>query len=205
MRKTILLFGLITFFLFSPTSGFAVSPDRLPSRPPRPAEKILRAKNATSSGKLQQVGAKLTEKKRNLIRAYFERMLKRIEAAVTRLERLISRLESRIKKLETEGKNTVAVETQLGKAKEDLTKTKADLVAARQTIDQMLKNDHPQADFIQVRNLVKTIKTDLVALHRLLVHLIGDVQGLRVGTTKEQPTLQTTPTIQPTPTPIPTI
>ena len=45
----------------------------------------------------------------------------------------------------------------------------------------MLENDDPKEAFLVIKNTIKEIKSDLVEVHQLLVHLIGDIKGLRVG------------------------
>lgn len=162
--------------------------------------------------------AKLTELRKNLIRNFWVRLKARLTAAMERLEKLIARIESRLTKIEenNEGIDTELVKEQLEDAKVKLAEAKAKCQAANDTMEDVLNSNDPKAAFGVVRDTVKDIKSDLVDVHRTLVHVIGDIKGLRVGSTDGNgggptstptatatPVLTLTPTAVATPTPTP--
>ncbi len=202
MKKAILIFLLL--FLLAPSPALAKFPF-LPGVPeiPRPTispwptfprPTITRTPIPT---RMAEIKAKLTEKRQRLIRQFFTRMVKRLEAAITRLEKLISRIESRLAKLESQGEDVSKIKTEIEDAKTKLTGTKADLEEAKTKLETVLESEDPKAAFAEVKNLIKGVKTQLIGVHRILVHVIGEIKGLRVG--------QITPKPTPTPTAIPTI
>lgn len=222
MGKTI-LFLIVFVFLFLPNAALAISPQKIdpspdskerllrPTRPPM--EKFSASGTAnhqitpqvTPQTKKAQALARMTEKRQNLIRAFFQRMIKRLEAAIARLEKLIARIESRLNKIQTEGKDVTNQKAELSRAKTGLTKAQNDLTTAKTAFENMISSNDPRAAFVNVRNTIKAVKLDLIEVHRILVHLIGDIQGLRVGTTKTTPTPTGGPTPTLTPSPTPTI
>jgi hypothetical protein len=177
----------------------------------------LELKQATREARLAQ----LSQKRLSLIKAYFERLVLRLESAIARLEKLIQRIESRlaIYKQQEPGIDTLEIENKIADAMSLLEDAKMDLEAASGNIDEVLTSDNPKEAFVEVRNIIKGIKTKLVEVHRILVHTIGDIKGLRVGNTSEveepssltespsatssatvEPTETATPTIEPSPT-----
>lgn len=195
MKKVVLVF-LLLLFLFSSSPALAKSPLWItpPVKPEITRPVITRTPLPTRMAKIK---AKLTERRQQLIRQFFTRMVKRLEAAITRLEKLISRIESRLSKLESQGEDVSKIKTEVADAKTKLDKAKTDLEEAKTKLETVLESEDPKAAFAEVKNLIKGVKTQLIEVHRILVHVIGDIKGLRVG--------QITPKPTPTPTAIPTI
>lgn len=139
--------------------------------------------------------ASLNLLRRERIRAFWARMVTRIEAMIARLEKLIARMERRIKIIKDSGEDidTTQPEADVAQAKVLLNQAKADLQTAQDSIETVITGDNPKEAFGEVRDLVQGIKKDLVEIHRLLVHVIGDIKGLRVGTPTATPTATTTP------------
>jgi len=139
--------------------------------------------------------AQLTQLKLKIINNYWDMMEKRLSAAITRLEKLLTRLESRVAKMKSEdpafdSKNT---ELTLTQAKQKLADTKVKLETADTLFAETLKSENPKEAFPVVRKTVEEIKKDLIDTHVMLVHLIGDLKGLRVGSEEVA-----TPSAQPT-------
>lgn len=132
------------------------------------------------------VAARIAARRMTLIRTFFARMVKRFEAAITRLNKLIARIQSRIDKIEAEDEDidTSAVEVELGTAKNKLASASAALEDAKGSLDNILDSENPKEAFASVKDLIKEIKYALIDVHRILVHLIGDIRGLRVGVTR---------------------
>lgn len=193
MKKIVLIFLLL--FLLIPSPALAKSPLWItpPVKPEITRPVITRTPLPT---KMAEIKAKLTERRQQLIRQFFTRMAKRLEAAIARLEKLIFRIESRLTKLENQDEDVSKIKTEVADAKTKLDKAKTDLADAKTKLEDVLTNEDPKAAFAEVKNLIKGVKTQLIEVHRILVHVIGDIKGLRVG--------QITPKPTPTPTAIPT-
>lgn len=129
------------------------------------------------------IAARLTERKRERIREFYGRMTERFEAAINRLERLINRIESRLSKIEEndEDVDTATIREEVDAAKELLAEASAALSAAETSVEDILSSDDPKAMFTEVKGLLVGIKDQLKEVHRMLVHVIGDIKGLRVG------------------------
>ncbi|KKU04071.1 MAG: hypothetical protein UX88_C0003G0007 [Candidatus Woesebacteria bacterium GW2011_GWC2_47_16] len=131
------------------------------------------------------ITARLTEIRRERIRNYFNRLVGRLEAAIARLEKLITRIESRIAKIEEldEEIDTAPITEQVNAAKSKLAEAEAELQEVKDVIETLLAADNPQEVFETVREKIMNIKDSLIEVHRILVHVIGDLKGLRVGPT----------------------
>ena len=131
------------------------------------------------------IAARLTEVRRERIQNFFNRLVRRLEAAIVRLERLITRIESRIAKIEenNEDVDTGPITDQVNDAKSKLEEAKTELQEAKDNFADLLASDEPKVVFEGVHDNIVNIKKALVEVHRILVHLIGDIKGLRVGPT----------------------
>ena len=185
MKKVVVVFLL--GFLFLPSPIFAKPPAWVtpPTRPEITKPTIVKELIPT---KKAEIKAKLTEKRQQLIRQFFFRMVKRLGAAITRLEKLILRIESRLAKLESQGEDVSKIKIEVADAKTKLVKTKEDLELAKTKLEDVLISEDPKAAFAEVKNLIKGVKTQLIEVHRILVHVIGDIKGLHVGQITPKPT-----------------
>ena len=151
--------------------------------------------------------ARLAETRKARITAFFDRLTRRLEALLERLSILISRIESRLDKITQAGEDidTTSVEADIQEAKDLLAETE-DLLNVLE-VETFLENDDPKAAFAEVKERIQQIKMNLIEVHRILVHVIGDIKGLRIGTGAE-PTESPEPSPEPspvaTPTPVPT-
>lgn len=153
--------------------------------------------------------AQLTQTRQDRIEMFWQRMMRRIQATINRIEILIERIESRIDKIEANNEDidTSEVVLKIEEAKTLLADAETDLEAADAGMERVLASDDPKAAFQVVRETVHEIKSDLMEVHRLLVSVIGDIRGLRVGgstrrqTRAEEPETTSGPTVaEPTPT-----
>lgn len=142
--------------------------------------------------------AALAEFRKERIRHFFNLISLRIEAAINRLERIIARIESRIAKIEAEntGINPTSIKNDVQKAKDLVAEARVSLEALKSNLEVALASEQPKDSFAVIREGLKDIRDNLVEVHRILVHVIGDIKGLRVGVGKLTPTV--------TPTPVPT-
>lgn len=166
----------------------------------------IETKKATAAAKLQ-------EKRQERIMAYYGNLSKRITATIARIEKLIERIETRLASIEEDsGVDVTFIESQLADAKELLDQASASLLAANDTLEVVLESEDPKEAFALTRETVKEIKNNLKEVHQILVHVIGDIKGLRVGTngtqvtpTGVEPTAVEPTTVEPTATVVPTI
>lgn len=159
---------------------------------PGASQRII-AKTATP-GSISEVRkatatARIASIRRERIRAHWARMVTRIETMIARLEKLIERMERRIAIIESadEDIDTTQPAADIGEAKDLLGEVQANLQAAKDDIEEVVGSPDPKATFQEVIDSIQTIKKDLIEVHRLLVHAIGEIKGLRVGTQTPTP------------------
>jgi hypothetical protein len=179
MKKAAIIFFLALLAL-TPTRVFATNST------PTGIRNTLRTKLAEHAATRE---ARLSLVRRERIRAFWGRMLTRIEAMVERLERLIARMEARIGQIEALDENidTSVAKDDIAEAKKLIVDIKADLETAKTQLEQVIGSEDPKAAFKDVINTVQGIKTNLIEVHRLLVHAIGSIKGLRVTTPTSTP------------------
>ena len=133
--------------------------------------------------KIATIEARLNLRKKEIIKNYFQAMTKRLEAAINRLNKLITRIESRITKIENtnEDIDTKPIKKDVQKAKDKLQVTTDKLNESKIKIDDLLESNTPKEGFTAVKDIIKEIKQDLIEIHQILVKVIGDIKGLRVG------------------------
>lgn len=129
--------------------------------------------------------AKLTEARKVRAREHYGRLYTRLSAAITRLNTLITRIEARLEIIKEENKDidTTTVEAEIASAKSLLLDAQMDLEAASDNFEEVLESDDPKATFQLIKDTVMDLKSKLVEVHRILVSVIGDIKGLRVGNT----------------------
>lgn len=194
MKKAIFLTISFFFLLLTPQPLNAQTDSPKELRKQLREERLENVKEKIAERKASQE-AKLTDLRKEKIKSYFSKLQRRLLAAIERLEKLIDRIESRLAKIKEENGNvnTTQITTKIAEAKQLLESAKADLQTANDNLDDILESDDPKEAFGVVRSSVKSIKEKLVQVHRILVHFIGDIKGLRVG--KDRGGSTPTPTI----------
>lgn len=215
--KYILALVVCLFLLVVPASAYAerdasqtAKPTKIENLQQKRQEQqlLVQQKKDALREKLQEKKAtreaKLTAVKQERIKSFWEKLYKRLLAHVSRLEKLIERMEARLAKIKSTNPttNTTSIENQLGKAKDLLEDTKLKLEEANNQIDEVISSGDPKEAFKKVRAVVEEIREDLKEIHKILVHEIGSLKGLRVGD-KSGVTPTLTPTA-PLPTAVPT-
>jgi len=228
MKHILFLVIFIFSLLLLPTIvlGRATTPNLRPSpprniMPPKDFEQKLATREARREEIRQQIEerieirtqekeerratreARLAEIRKTRIIAFFDHLTRRLEAFLERFNILISRIESRLEKIAQadEDIDTASVEADIQEAKDLLVATE-DLLSVLE-VEIFLENDDPRAAFAEVKEKIQEIKLNLVEIYRILVHVIGDIKGLRIGTGAE-PTESPEPSPVATPTPEPT-
>lgn len=187
MKKILIAVTLLTILFFPAFSVSAQTPT--PSVTPKGQQVRQDVKARVAQKKVERAAA-LTEQRQLKIKTFFERMIKRFEAAIERLEKLIDRIETRMDKIKTEDPSVDLSdeEDQLNDAKEKLNDAKDKMQGLKDEFDTLLGSNEPKVIFKQVGKDLRDLKQDLVEVHRILVHIIGDIKGLRVGQGSPKPT-----------------
>lgn len=174
---------LVLAALFFAPSAFAQT--STPSASVRPIPKREIRQNIEA--KREEVRDRISSIRKANIRKYFGNMVTRLEALVTRLEKLSVLIENRIAKIKGEGNSdidTSSAEKSLSEAKLKIIQAKTDISKLKADMESALSSQAPKEAFKTVRESLTKIKDELKEAHRLLVHSIGELKGLRVGDEK---------------------
>ena len=127
--------------------------------------------------------ARLTVKRQERIKNLWEKIKLRLLALSERLEGLISRISERIEKIEEENPdvNTSEIKAKLASAEEKLNETKNLIQELNVSFENFAGSDTPGKDFEAFRESISLIKNNLKEVHRILVGVIADIKGLRIG------------------------
>lgn len=192
MRKKLILSILIFSFLSNPTIIFAKEniltqsvrsqvQERIRLREQR-LENLRRRDREILQYKKASIEAKITDLKKQIVRNFYNRMAERLSATISRLEILISRIESRIAKIESSGTTvSQSVKNNIIQAKQLLSDSKVLLASSNDMLENVLASNQPNEAFKILKENVSEIKDNLVKVHQLLVKVIGDIKGLRIG------------------------
>jgi len=142
-------------------------------------------KKATQEAKREELKVKLEEKRQERIRILFGKLTTRIESAIDRLNTLIERMETRLAIFAEEGESVAEIQAEIDSVKGLLTSAEASLATAQNNLEDILTSEDPRAGYLYIKDVVKDVKATLTDVHSILVQVIGDMKGLRVGTTKE--------------------
>lgn len=190
MKKFALIFTSLLFLLLTVRVSFAdedttASPFRVRKDAIQEKRETVRENLKTN---MEDAKKRMAANREENIKKYLSKMIARLEAMVARLEKLIARIESRLQKIATENpeKDLTSIKAQLEKAKTLLMGASDKISELKTTGDSLVDSDNPKAVFDQIRTKLNSIKKDLVEVHRILVKVIGDIKGLRVGENKNE-------------------
>lgn len=177
--KLITVFSLIflPFYLASNVNATESTPS------PKPAIKREQIK-ARIEEKVTERTEKLNAVRKERVLNFSNKMVVRFESVVARIEKLISRIETRISKIEDEEESDIRVEPikqSVDEAKQKLALVKIKISSLKTDIEVMVESDEPKTAFENVKTAVDEIRDGLKEVHTLLVKVIGDIKGLRVG------------------------
>jgi hypothetical protein len=133
--------------------------------------------------KTATVQARLTERKKITVQNYFSRITRRITAAINRLYLLIDRIESRLLKIEQQDSNVdlSLIKKDVNSAKAMLDQAATESGSIKTEMEQIVESVTPKDDFNNIKESVTAVKETLIEVHQMLVKVIGDIKGLRVG------------------------
>lgn len=181
MKKTILacLF-ILPFFLVTSVSAQTRNPS------PKSIQKRDEVKVQIQEKK-EEVRNKITTVKRERIMSNYNKMIIRINATIERIETLTSRIEGRLDRITTQNDSfdTTLIKESLDQAKEKVATAKIESVSLEGRINTLVDSPSPKDEMSKIKSSLSIIKTNLKDAHLLLVKVIGDIRGLRVGDTNE--------------------
>lgn len=132
--------------------------------------------------------AKLNQLKQGIVKKYYQQMSDRMWATIERLDTLILRIENRVAIVDSQtDKDLTKIIADVTKAKTLLSDTKLLLTSSDKMIDTVIASNTPKDAYAILRANIVDIKTNLKEVHRLLVKVIGDIEGLHVGEAKITP------------------
>lgn len=133
--------------------------------------------------------AEVKERRRERLEFHWGILEKRILATINRLMKLTERIESRIAKIKESNPevDTEDIEEQVTEAKSLLEDAKLKYDEAKSNMLTLLEAEDPKAAFEDLKESISDIKDTLVDVHRMLVLIIGDIRGLRVGNSNLTP------------------
>lgn len=139
----------------------------------------------------QEAKQRLAEKRKQLIRAFFGRMAKRLEAALERQKKLGERIQARIEKARANGKDVTQAQAALDRARIVWQEAKDALESAKSRLEGVLSAEDPKTAFEEVKDLVAAARDKIKAVHAAFVDVITALKGIGQG--GGQPTATTTP------------
>lgn len=144
----------------------------------------IEEKTATREAAMEQLRAKLEERAQNRIQILFGKVATRMNSAISRLYTLIERMEARLAIFAEEGESVEDIQGEIDSARELLVSAEESLAVANTGLEEVVSSEDPKEGFVYIRDAVKDIKSTLVDVHSILVQVIGDMKGLRVGATE---------------------
>ena len=150
--------------------------DQIDARNERKEEIVQRIEQ-----KREEIRTKLTKKRQERIADLYARISKRNEVAIDRMTTLADRILARLDILESEGEDVSSLEAEVNSAKDLVESAEEILVSLEGVVDEMLESEEPKAIYPVVQDSVKEIKDTLKDAHSILVSVITQINGLRVG------------------------
>lgn len=127
--------------------------------------------------KREELKGRLDEKRLKNISGYFERMTRRLEAALLREKKLADRIEARIKKFEGKGAKLDEAKKNLEDARTAWKNAQKALMDAKSKFETLKTAGEPKAVFAEVRKLVKDVVDLVKKTHALMVKAIISLKG----------------------------
>lgn len=206
LMKKFFLISIFVIFIFTPVSVGAQNStpagqqnrievkERIDQKEIEKEDARLEIQNRIEERKALQE-ARLAQQKAIRVRNHWQILEKRIAATIERLKTLITRIESRLYKIAQEepSLDTTTIQTNIDEAKELLDDAEYLLDNAEVDLETLLVSEDPKTALLELKDTIRDIKDLLIETHRILVHVIGDIKGLRVGSGVITPVISPTP------------
>ncbi len=168
-----------------PSPAYGASPNVSPLASPVASPSGLRRSEEVRLGNQERKEARrefLRQAAQDRIRAHFQRLVHRLQAAIDRLTRLANRIEQRIGVLAGAGVNVTQQQSLLAEARQHIQLARESLATAQTNFESILATEKPRAAFRTARTSVRETINHLRLAHRTLVRIITKIKGLRIGT-----------------------
>lgn len=181
MKVLVLLSIFVSYLIITPT--VLAQTDKASLMPAEKRQQIRTQVEATKQEQRTERIQNLTAIRKERIMSYSNKLTVRLDALVTRLKLLIERIETRIAKIEASDEEIVLTDTKetLTQAKELLAAIESEIMLLKDNLQLLPESEDPKQIFEDVRTSIMGLKDDLKEVHQLLVKVIGDIKGLRVG------------------------
>lgn len=193
----VIVFLLLAIFSFTLTPSVFAQDLPTPTAKSRPVREAIKA--SIEAKQVERV-EKLSAVRKEKIMSFSNRMILRLEALVDRLQILIDRIDARIAKIDESGEDidTEPIKELVDEAKAKLAVLKIQIAELKEEFGNLPDSDDPKSQFVEVREKITEVKILLKEIHAMLVGVVGDIKGLRVGnSTKVTPVASPTPASTP--------
>ena len=134
----------------------------------------------------QQLKQQLTEAKKYRVRTYHGRLKARFEAAIKRLNTLSERILARLDILAEGGEDVSSLKTSVSQAQGIIDNAESLLPDLETLINEMAEAENPKDYLPTVKDAATKIKDSLKEAHSILVQVVTEIKGLRVGATENE-------------------
>lgn len=124
----------------------------------------------------KEAQARMDVRRKQLVRAYAERTVKRFTEAVTRLENIADRIGSRLDKLATQNASVTDARAKLAIARTKIAAARTAVDSLTSAISIALASDTPKAQFEKVRIALQDTEKKIKEAHTALVDTINSIK-----------------------------
>lgn len=121
--------------------------------------------------------AQVEARRKERVRAYFEKMFERLDAAIVRLEKLAERIDSRISKFDKRDVNAEKAKQLLTEARALIENAKTSLSSAKSSVEEILSGENSKEVFARARENVQSVVSHTKDAHKALVQSIVALKG----------------------------
>jgi len=141
----------------------------------------IKARNAERK---EEREAAMDEKRQERVAAFYQKLEVRVSAFIERLTVLSERILTRLETLAEEGESVATLTAEVASAQELIAEAESLLADLKTTQQDFLESEDPKAFYPTIRESVGAIKDSLKDAHSILVKVITQIKGLRVGGTE---------------------
>jgi macrodomain Ter protein organizer (MatP/YcbG family) len=135
--------------------------------------------------KREMISSKLEEAKVQRIRARYGRLLNLFNAHLERLATLADRVESRLDQIDEneEDIDTDELREMLEDAREKIALAQEEVQTLKDSFEELVMSENPGEAYAPVKDLVLEMKGTLKEIRMILVEIVTQIKGLRIGVT----------------------
>ena len=148
----------------------------------------VEATKTQNNEKREEIKNKITAVKKERVQSLYGKMVVRIEALTERIEKLTLKIEERLQIISSSNEdiNTTSIQKSLDQAKQILSDTKVQTAELDSGLKVMLSSENPGEVIKDIRISIISIKNNLKEVHSILVSVVGQIRGLRIGNSDEK-------------------